>query len=148
MSISIDLPSFVAKAIEAYNSVDWKDGRDPSGFGAINAVAYIGEHVAALYAQQIRRETPSKTSRKPRTLHYDGADFRRDPKTSLSCWACQKDLRPGRPYREVFLVDGDELLHPDDVHRASELRGVLAWLPVGPDCAKKIGLEWTREAKP
>ena len=85
-------------------------------------------------------------SGKPLTRFYD-ADFRRDPKSSLFCWACQKDIRLGRPYREVFLVDGCELLHPNDVSRASELRGVLAWVPVGPDCAKRIGLEWTREVK-
>lgn len=49
-STSIILPADLVAAIEKYNTTDWKDGRDPSKFGALNAVAYIGERTAAIVA--------------------------------------------------------------------------------------------------
>lgn len=47
---TIELPRWLCDAIEAYIDADWRDGRDPSGFGGMNAVGYIGERVAAIYA--------------------------------------------------------------------------------------------------
>src|SRR5689334_19768307 len=46
---ALALPPHLVEAIEHYNGADWGDGRDPSKLGAINAVCYIGEQVAALY---------------------------------------------------------------------------------------------------
>ncbi len=53
----IVLPDHLVSAIRDYLATDWKDGRDPSGYGALNAVCYIGERVAALYASST---TPTK----------------------------------------------------------------------------------------
>jgi len=53
---SITLPKWLCEAIESYLDTDWKDGRDPSGFGAMNAVWYIGERIAAVYASCRRVE--------------------------------------------------------------------------------------------
>ena len=47
---TIDLPKQLCDAIEKYLDTNWSSGADPSKFGALNAVAYIGERVVALYA--------------------------------------------------------------------------------------------------
>lgn len=86
------------------------------------------------------------TCSKPlRTKHID-ADFRHNSRTELYCLNCQRDINPRTKYREVFYIDGTLILHPDDVGRKAELLqgGTLDWVPVGPDCAKAIGLEWSR----
>lgn len=71
-------------------------------------------------------------------------DFRRQQKTSHFCWRCQKDLKPGQPYREIHIIEGGaEILHPDDESEYVSDGGDMYFFPVGMDCAKKIGLEWT-----
>lgn len=57
--VPIILPGYLVAAIDAYLDTDWSDGRDPSKFGAFNAVSYIGEQIAF-----IRKET-----RVPRCPH-------------------------------------------------------------------------------
>jgi hypothetical protein len=47
---TIDLPKQLSDAIEKYLDTNWSSTVDPSKFGALNAVAYIGECVVALYA--------------------------------------------------------------------------------------------------
>lgn len=60
-SFDVRLPPDVVEAIERYVSIDWKDGRDPSKFGALNAVAHIGERVVAVVcAERARREERKK----------------------------------------------------------------------------------------
>jgi hypothetical protein len=74
-------------------------------------------------------------------------DYRREPKTDLYCAHCQKDLDPKQAYRRVHVVDGGaNLIHPDDEalwsvdpHHSDEQR----MYPVGPECAKRLGLAWT-----
>jgi hypothetical protein len=95
----------------------------------------------------------SEFSGGPRRKHID-ADFRRQPKTDLHCLNCQRDIAPGTAHREVFYVGGTMILHPDDVARmgSSELLGPIddtvttGWRPVGNDCARRIGLPWSRPA--
>jgi len=81
-------------------------------------------------------------------------DNRPTPKTDTFCGRCHKDLKPGQPRRVIHLVDGGPMaLHPADedaYRRASECSpkvaaGDLGCFPVGLDCAKKIGIEWTNE---
>ena len=48
----ITLPPNLISAIESYLDTNWDDGRDPSKLGALNAVSYIGERVAAIWAHQ------------------------------------------------------------------------------------------------
>lgn len=84
-----------------------------------------------------------------RTTPLDG-DFRRDPKTDCFCARCQKDLKQDQPRRWVHIVDGGgAVLHPEDeaIFAASPEAqpGDLYWFPVGMDCARKIGLEFTTE---
>lgn len=71
-------------------------------------------------------------------------DARRDPKTNHFCVACQKDLKPGVPYREVHLVNGGPFaLHPEDEPKYESDSGEMGMWPIGNDCARKLGLEWT-----
>ena len=55
-NIRITIPVDLASAIDNYLSTDWKDGRDPSKIGALNAVAYIGERVAGIYDASAKRK--------------------------------------------------------------------------------------------
>ncbi len=84
---------------------------------------------------------------KVRTLMAD-PDFRRQPKTGHSCWYCQRDLVHGAhdvATREVFVIDACLLLHPDHVAtHAAGYREPTGWLAVGLDCARRIGMEWSR----
>jgi hypothetical protein len=72
-------------------------------------------------------------------------DFRRDAKTMCYCEVCQRDLKEGQPRREIrFEIDRYEAIHPDDWDKATETgRAIHAGL-IGMDCAKRLGLEWTR----
>ncbi len=61
--MKIDISDDLVKVINEYVNTDWKDGRDPSKFGALNAVAYIGERlVAELLAARSTQPTKTETS--------------------------------------------------------------------------------------
>lgn len=84
-------------------------------------------------------------------------DFRRDPKTNLFCWRCQRDLKPEQPKRWIHLInDFSQIVHPDSEaeyvaddnaypSRTTGKKDDCGFFPVGLDCAKIIGLEWTHE---
>jgi hypothetical protein len=44
----VRLPANLVRTIDAYLDADWSEKRDPSKIGALNAIAYIGERVAAI----------------------------------------------------------------------------------------------------
>ena len=83
-------------------------------------------------------------------------DYRRDPKTDRYCYRCQRDLKPGQPFRYIaYELDRPEAIHADDweaakieivARRAPHLDAFVIG-PVGMDCARKIGLEFTRETE-
>lgn len=74
-------------------------------------------------------------------------DARHLPKTDHYCCKCQKDLTPGAQFRVVHLVRGGAyVLHPNDEERyqASGLHDDdVGAHPIGLDCARKLGLEWS-----
>lgn len=72
-----------------------------------------------------------------------GPDYRNDPKTKFFCFWCQKDMNPTKPYRMIHLIDGEAVLHPEDEHAYVSDGGDLEVYPIGSDCAKRLGLEWT-----
>lgn len=75
-------------------------------------------------------------------------DYRVDPKTDHFCGRCQKDMKPGQPYRVIHLVNGGPFaLHRDYEAAYKADAGDLVCFPVGMDCAKKIGLEYTHDPK-
>jgi hypothetical protein len=54
---------------------------------------------------------------------YLNPDYRRDPKTSCWCVACQRDLTAKQPRRWVHVVNGGmTVLHPDDEGQRSRPR--------------------------
>jgi hypothetical protein len=96
-------------------------------------------------------------------------DFRKEPKTENYCARCQKDIKVDQPYRLVHLLDGGfYILHPEDEaafqagaevraeHDGAVLvndvrvgeRGDLGEAKFGMDCARKLGLEWSRPRPP
>lgn len=78
-------------------------------------------------------------------------DFRRDPKTDLYCFVCQRDIKKGFRYLGHAIMGATEVVHPDDrqiADRELPSEDNLGLLPVGSDCAKRVGLEWFVEATP
>lgn len=67
-------------------------------------------------------------------------DARREPKTTRYCVRCQRDIRPDQTARVVRVKDA-MVLHPDDAgaHGNEFL--------IGLDCAKALGLEFSRPEK-
>jgi hypothetical protein len=74
---------------------------------------------------------------------------RQEPETKYFCVRCGKELKPGQPYREVHCVDGGMFaLHPDDesVFPKNDPGDMGCW-SLGMDCARKLGLEWSRPGR-
>lgn len=77
-------------------------------------------------------------------------DFRRDPKTDCFCALCQKDIKGDPDYYAHFAYGCVEAIHPDDrdianaIIPAGDNYGIL---PVGTDCARKIGLDFVYTAE-
>jgi hypothetical protein len=80
-----------------------------------------------------------------RTMFTD-PDNRRNPKTSHYCARCHKDLKPGQPFRVIHMVDGGPFaLHPEDEALYTNATTDMGCFPVGMDCARRIGLEFTHD---
>lgn len=80
-----------------------------------------------------------------RTAYLDH-DTRREPKTDHFCAKCQRDLKPGQPFRVIHIIHGGGcVLHPDDESVYVADAGDMGCFPVGMDCARKIGIEFTSE---
>lgn len=84
-----------------------------------------------------------------RTQFIDG-DYRRNPKTDTFCCACQKDIK-GEPRYFVHLVDGGaHALHPEDEElyvTQGDKGGDCGSLPIGPDCARRLGMEFVTKTE-
>lgn len=73
-------------------------------------------------------------------------DARKLPKTDRFCIMCQRDLKPNQPCRSVHLINGTMLvLHPGDEAKYTPNSGDMGSHLIGMDCARKLGMEWTRE---
>jgi hypothetical protein len=60
------------------------------------------------------------------------------------CYRCLKTIRPGSKYRLVHVIDGGwHALHPADENLYIANAGDCGSHPLGMDCARHIGLEWT-----
>ena len=83
-------------------------------------------------------------------------DFRRDPKTGRFCLICQRDLKDGQPHRRVmYELDRYEAIHSEDWEQAERQipptrpqygHDSVLIHPIGMDCARRLGLEWSRES--
>lgn len=73
-------------------------------------------------------------------------DFRPRPKTHIWCRICMRDLKPGSKRRMVLFEENHfEAVHRDDWAAARALPGVWNLEPIGMDCARRLGLEWSME---
>lgn len=73
-------------------------------------------------------------------------DARREPKTDFHCVVCQKDLDPAKRVRWVWVdIEDMHAIHPEDIGGDVDDRILLR--PIGNDCAKKIGPEFTFEVE-
>lgn len=71
---------------------------------------------------------------------------RPEPKTNRYCVVCQKDIKPGRPARVAeWELDTFHAIHVDDLGRArAEIIRPMDTGLLGADCAKRLGLEYSR----
>lgn len=104
---------------------DWRGTVERGEFGAI----------------VVQRPEPRYADIDPdwRKLAPKGCDF--------FCYRCQKRINPKRPYRMIAIDGGAcgelcmQALHPDDAPET----GMVEHYPVGMDCARAIGLDYTSE---
>lgn len=97
---------------------------------------------------ELDRLRAARDAVKPWREKYLDINTRREPHTDHFCVACQKDMDPAKPYRSVHVVGGGAfVLHPADEGKYVPDNGDMGWFPIGPDCARKLGLEWTTEPK-
>lgn len=78
-----------------------------------------------------------------RSIYLD-PDFRPRPKTDCYCCICQRDIRGS--YRKAYVVaSGFAAIHPDDlaIYSPGHPDDEHGWMPIGPDCAARLGLQWT-----
>ena len=82
--------------------------------------------------------------------NFLGPDNRPNPKTTRFCARCNKDLKPGSASRWIFIFEGGmTVLHPDEVSRFDpEGQDVQGWFEIGPECVRRIGIEWTVAENP
>jgi hypothetical protein len=83
-----------------------------------------------------------------RTQHIGHlTDYRRDPKTDCSCVVCNRDIKGEPKFWIHYIDDGPVVLHPADEHLYKSDGGEMGFWPVGPECAKRIGMEWIHTNK-
>ncbi|UXS01677.1 hypothetical protein [Agrobacterium tumefaciens] len=71
----------------------------------------------------------------------------KQPLTETFCALCEKDLKDGKPRRYIcYEFETMSAIHPDDWEKAlysEPANFYFKVLPVGMDCARRIGLEFT-----
>lgn len=76
-----------------------------------------------------------------RTTSLD-PDYRIDPKSDFYCCRCQKTLH-GKKHRWAYLKDSFNVIHPDDTSPDK-----IEPEPIGLNCARIIGIDFTIPEKP
>jgi hypothetical protein len=64
--------------------------------------------------------------------------------TDRYCVVCDRDIADGTDAREIHIIGGNIILHPDDETLYHADGGDLGLHLIGPKCARKIGLKWSR----
>lgn len=82
-----------------------------------------------------------------RTTQLD-PDFRSNSSIRPTCYCvrCEKAIKEGQKRRWVLIKDWSfaEVVHPEDTE-GYDWNNSPGWFPVGWSCAKKIGLEFTKD---
>jgi len=81
-------------------------------------------------------------------VKFFDADFRRQPKTSINCAYCQRDLNSQQIKYLAWLSfeNGPQIFNPKTVWKMKHDFD-LGLHPIGCECAKHIGKEWLLEIK-
>lgn len=58
------------------------------------------------------------------------------------CFACNKKLTSKVMYAVHLIAGGNTILHPDDENSYVPDGGDVGCWMLGPECAKRLGLEW------
>lgn len=109
------------------------------------------DHRDALYkleqkvlADMVQQHTVCMTDNFKKFFDYD---VRRDPKTNFYCVKCGKDIK-NKKFVYVHLIDGGvSILNPKNENSYTPDAGDCGLLPIGPGCAKEIGMEWVHKLK-
>lgn len=73
---------------------------------------------------------------------HDLTNTRFNTKTSRYCCICNRDISPDSTARIVHLLNNEYIvIHPDDWE---ESMAVEREFLVGPHCARRVGLEWSK----
>ena len=73
-------------------------------------------------------------------------DYRHEPKTDVYCILCQRDIKDKTKARGIHIINGgDGILHPEDEALYTSDGGDCGIHYIGPECAKKIGRQWTHK---
>jgi hypothetical protein len=94
---------------------------------------------------KVFRKPPIRNSNLQTRLQFVNYGARHTPKTTRCCCVCQRDLNVGQHCRYVYLTEGMEAVYPEDIARRHCLTD-LGFHPIGMDCARTLGLEWTTES--
>lgn len=76
---------------------------------------------------------------------YTDPDYRRDPKTKVFCFICQRDIAGVKFYGHSVYNGQPEVVHPEDsaiADREVPIVDNYGMLPAGSECVKRIGKEW------
>lgn len=68
------------------------------------------------------------------------ADFRPKNRPGVQCYRCGRVIKENSSFRVVHVVESQLAVHPEDEHLAPDNDD---WLPLGMDCARRIGFEFT-----
>ena len=75
---------------------------------------------------------------------------RREPKWDIGknyCTICGREIKT-ESYRTIHVVGGgSQVLHPSDEQAYNVASpGEMGFMPIGNDCARKLGIDWTHPA--
>lgn len=90
---------------------------------------------------------------KPYRTKEFNINFNREPNTGRFCEICRRDLKEGQRHRLIcFELDRFEAVHQDDwqtaqkeITKSRKALSPVCIAPIGLDCARKFGLEWSKD---
>ena len=78
------------------------------------------------------------------SVYAGDPDYRRRPTSEYYFINCHKSIDRTKKHRMIHIIDGGSLvLHPQDEHLYKSDNADVGLHPIGNDCAKRFGLEWS-----
>lgn len=82
-----------------------------------------------------------KEEQQEKEKYFDG-DYRRNPTTNLFCAYCQRDLDKVKYYAYLTFIKVPRIINPKFIKEYNKETEKIIFVPIGSECAKKIGKEW------